>query len=147
MAKNIDMLKRIKEQWDLFPESAYMSTWGMDEEDMAKEVEYFEAEGAPMSYYDPNTEDYVPYTKEQCGTTRCLAGWAIHFEAMDRGVDMVNTPLEEAARLLDPATPSEYTDWEGIGAKILGLNESETAVFWYEEKAAYNKIVRWIKNG
>lgn len=147
MAKNIDMLKRIKAQWDAVPESVYMPSWGYQGDGMRREYALAQLADETLTYYNPNTGRVEDYTPETCGTTRCLAGWAIHFAAADEGIDMATTTLEDAARELGYSGSYDMVNYDDAGMEILGLTGDEASVFWNDETRAYNKVEEWIKNG
>jgi hypothetical protein len=60
-------------------------------------------------------EDSTP----ECGTTRCIAGWAVHF-ASNPGEGAWETRVRLADEL-DLAGPS----WMRVGARLLGLDEHD----------------------
>ncbi|MFF5973674.1 hypothetical protein ACFY7C_19315 [Streptomyces sp. NPDC012769] len=72
-----------------------------------------------------------------CGTTRCIAGWAI-FIATGQQVDV-------ACNL----GTSYWQHPETVGAKLLGLNEKEAGAIFYEldEGKALAKLDALIEKG
>lgn len=70
---------------------------------------------------------------ESCGTTRCVAGWAIHLTTgkplYARG--NYDPSVVELARSLDVAA-----DIEVIGASLLELDTTETNLFYSDEGTA-----------
>lgn len=147
MAKNIEMLKRIKAQWDAVPHSVYMDSWGLEGNAMRREYDVAQNEGKTLKYYNPSAGWYEEYSPEICGTTRCLAGWAIHFDAEDKGIQVEGRTLGAVALEAGHGTEHGYVDWDGAGQKILGLTDSEVGVFWCVEEYVYEKIEDWINNG
>lgn len=143
MAKNIEMLKRIKAQWDAQPHTVDMGAWGMEEDEVVESFSMALEENDPIQYYDPQ-DGYVDMTEEQCGTTRCLAGWAIHFAAEDKGID-INRRLRDVAREL--RGDDGYVYYDDLGAEILGLDVDEALVFFAEPREAYNRVAKWIEEG
>lgn len=89
-----------------------------------------------------NFWEAAPEVTDSCGTTRCVAGWAVWLKAVDLGLmsrkrDAVSNDIVRAvAEHYDLAsiTPIIATDvtFEKLGAAILGLNENEAASLFYD---------------
>lgn len=64
-----------------------------------------------------------------CGTTRCVAGWALHFWGVDQGFGHLDLDYLRAEYVkANPAVrcwPSAGATYVEIGADILGLENSE----------------------
>lgn len=60
-------------------------------------------------------------SRKECGTTRCVAGWAVHFAAPEA------SDLGEAKRqaVADLGIEHEVHSFSGVAARLLGLNGYE----------------------
>ncbi len=93
---------------------------------------------------------------QECGTTRCVAGWAVHF-ATD-GASLYadaggNSPevLELAASLdvrtkVTQADGLEFADLEELGGKLLGLEGRQRGLFYTGNQQAA-EVVELFANG
>lgn len=79
-----------------------------------------------------------------CGTTRCVAGWAIHFMALDRGYDVETSDLDQLAaryaqenhlRVGDGEEASDGEFIEAAAAHILGIDEDTATSVFYQMDA------------
>lgn len=92
---------------------------------------------------DFNTFNMASWESEEvCGTTRCVAGWAIH--------DEINAPLylgnggewsREILELTD-RLGLKMPDFEAMGAKLLGLPPDMVGIFYANEDTAYEFVRR-----
>jgi hypothetical protein len=96
------LAKKILAQVESQPESLYMGLW--EEFDNHFRVDW-----------KNNPDEIAP----GCGTTRCIAGWAVHF-ASNPGEGAWETRVRLADEL-DLAGPS----WMRVGARLLGLDEHD----------------------
>ena len=141
--KNIEMMKRIKAVWDNTPEQFDMSTWESSAESFAEEIEegYLDPD-TTMEFFNPETNDYdIEVRADECGTTRCMAGWAIYFNAIDKGLD----PNQDLELLLYKIYPG--LSFKQAGAEILGLTDDEAEVFLESSSYAYGQLAGWIEEG
>lgn len=135
---NTEMFKRIRDQIKADPKTFYMSGW---EDDLSAEA----AEDGDWDhgYYNPSTGDYEDVMASECGTTRCIAGWAIHFEALDRGLN-VNSDLmgltNELGRIFDIPQPN----YETVAMRI--LDTSDRSMFYANNEGGW-EIVNEYANG
>lgn len=82
-----------------------------------------------------------------CGTTRCVAGWAIHY-ATD-GAPLYNPSgtghsaavVNLAIRLGAGRYNDDTVDLEDLGAKILGLEGSDRQLFYVDEERAVDFVL------
>jgi len=142
--KNIEMMKRIKAVWDNTPERFDMGTWETPEGSYIEEIKegYLDPD-TTIEFFNPETDDHdIEVRADECGTTRCMAGWAIYFNAIDKGLDP-NQPLE---LLLYKAHGTHY-NYKTAGAEILGLTEGESGVFLESSSYAYGQLAEWIEEG
>lgn len=73
-------------------------------------------------------------TVEGCGTTRCIAGWAIFFSALPgESVDAARRRVGDELGL-----PS----WPLVAAALLGLSEEEADSLFFTDEAAAVKLLR-----
>ncbi len=143
MVKNIEMMKRIKTVWDNTPERFDMGTWETQEERYIEEIDegYLDADMS-IEFYNPETGYYdIEIPAGECGTSRCMAGWAIYFNAIDQGHD----PNQSLDVLKDKTHPGR--SFKRAGAEILGLTDEESGVFLESSSYAYNQLVDWIEEG
>lgn len=70
-------------------------------------------------------------TQESCGTTRCVAGWAVHFS---EDYDIVNLARfgGNAYPVRKGAPEYDYSFWSSAGADVLGLSEYEAEYLFFE---------------
>lgn len=94
--------------------------------------------------HSQTTFEGVGYDDDVCGTTRCIAGWAVYFWAQDRGIEGGVMDLAEAyvaevgvATILDAIEYGEDSNGDGVedieaaAAHILGLKYSESHPLFY----------------
>lgn len=123
MNLNREAFQKIHEVISVQPERLVMSTWEDDE--------------AP----------------ESCGTTRCVAGWAVHFAvgaaplfANTGGVsDEVKSLAHEHG--LDPDDFCTSTLFEVLGASLLGLSHGEGRTLFYLSNDTAGELVRLAAAG
>lgn len=96
-----ELAKKILAQVEERPELLEMSNW--------------EYEGA-VGLYDWKAQEEV----EGCGTTRCIAGWAIHFSKISPS-ESTTEARGRIARDNGLGTPF----WERVGAHLLGLDDRQ----------------------
>lgn len=131
---NIEMFKRIRDQIKRDPKSFDMSSW---EFDLTSEISE-EGGDFAIEYYDPETNDYQPTMASECGTTRCVAGWAVYFAAEDLGID-VNRPLE-AVRLDYAQKVGLRGDWSYSNLGLFALDIDDSSLFYEDDVAAYRIV-------
>lgn len=130
MARNRKMFARIAVQIGDHPETHDQSSWECSAEE--------------------NSEEYdLPV--EECHTTRCVAGWAIHFWAVDEGRDM-SLPLSAHADAYHAAHPGlrrvhfPLTWYSSAAADILGLESHEAEYLFSafrDGDEAYDQVVQY----
>lgn len=133
MALNKQLAQKVLDQIETDPESFDMDTW-----------ETVGVEGIPRSnpYFDPATGRHR--STEYCGTTRCIAGWAIYFAAQERGID-TNRPLwnVHADLAVEVGLEPRISDYANFGALLLGLGGTE--LFFDSDRDGYKRLKRLIK--
>lgn len=112
MTINTELFQKIHDQIVAHPEHHNQATY---EEDVARELRFI-TQGE-------EGEDYAEAVKEAthrrdggdiCGTTRCVAGWALHFHNPEQGIN------QTAAEVLDEAgTDGGYSGDLFEGARLL----------------------------
>jgi len=107
------LAKKILAQVEDQPESLYMGTWE------AFHNHYRED-------WKNNPGEIVP----GCGTTRCIAGWAVHF-ASQKGEDAWEARVRIAAEL----DLGGYS-WMRVAGRLLGLSASDAEVLFLEHNEA-----------
>lgn len=123
MNLNREAFQKIHEVISVQPERLAMSTWEDDE------------------------------PAESCGTTRCVAGWAIHFAT--GGAPLFANgggPSDEVRNLardheLDPDDFSTSTLFECLGANLLGLSYREARAVFYLPNDVASALVRLAAAG
>lgn len=75
-----------------------------------------------------------------CGTTRCVAGWAIYDEIGAALYDGSNQVSVEVHHLADRLRVNDYM--EDIGAALLGLPDDLRSVFYTDEELAAEFVRR-----
>jgi hypothetical protein len=129
---NTELFKKIRDQIKREPTRFAMEDW---------EQNYEESEIWYRDYFDPAT-GWETASPSECSTARCVAGWAIHFEAERLGLD-VNQPLYLVRNSLglelglDSYSSSSFT---AVGTKVLGLNENQSLLFYLDEEEAYKLV-------
>lgn len=81
----------------------------------------------------------------ECGTTRCIAGWAIHLETGEPLYDDegdFTAPVHELADRL-----GVRADPEDLGRELLGLSRSEAARLFYIDDEAGTRFVELAAQG
>lgn len=141
---NTDNIRQVLDQIEAQPQAFYMGTWeGFIPGDALSDPE--------REYYDPASDERHQYT--ECGTTRCVAGWAVYFEAERRGMNL-GLPLSHLARDLahDMGIP-DCEEWgpegfyEVVGLKVLGLGREDRELFYRSEEVAVAWLRRLIQEG
>jgi hypothetical protein len=90
---------------------------------------------------------------ESCGTTRCVAGWAIHFAVGGAPLfDNEGGPSDEVESLarehgLDPDDYCTSTLFEWLGANLLGLPIREARTVFYLSSDTAGELVRLAAAG
>jgi len=126
-----ELFKKIRDQIERAPETFYMGTWGTDFSLLAAEEEDYYHE-----YYDPNDGGWSEIPASECGTTRCVAGWAVHFEAERLGID-VDRPLWDT--MLDLAIKLKVKpNYEAVAKHVLGIDDNN--LFWEADDVAYEIV-------
>lgn len=80
----------------------------------------------PETHYQGTFEESRPV----CGTTRCVAGWAVHFWGAENGfAGTVNELL--GMYVANHMDPKEWIEIEDAAAHLLGLSEREAYQLFY----------------
>ena len=112
------LAEKIRAQVDSRPETLYMGTW---EDDTHEEM------------YDWRRDEFVT----SCGTTRCVAGWAVHFNQL---------PGESscAARARLGAVYGVPLTYMAVGRRLLGIDvaAAEHLFLMADEEEAYDALVQ-----
>lgn len=104
--KQKELAQKILDQVGREPHTLYMGAWEDRVDDEA---------------YDWKTDEYVEF----CGTTRCVAGWAVHFSA--KPGESVRAAVNRIAR-----TELIRWDYEEVGAHLLGLDQATAKRLFFE---------------
>lgn len=86
-------------------------------------------------------EGLKDYEHPACGTTRCVAGWAVHFASGEGGLYIVGERVEWTPGVLALAERLGV-DFAGrrpvadLGLKVLGLERGDRKLFHTDEKTA-----------
>lgn len=92
-----------------------------------------------------------PEDNGSCGTTRCVAGWAVWLAAKDMGLmsrkrDTTSHDVLSAVAREHGITDPEYTSsgvlYPVVGARILGLDEDEAGSLFHDMNGA--RVVRRV---
>ena len=137
---NTELFKKIRDQIKRDPQSFDMKNWGFSPAEAAEEEGDWDHD-----YYDVNTRQVETIPASECGTTRCVAGWAVHFEAERLGIN-VNQPLIYVMRDLADQLDLPPTYAEVAGA-VLQIND--TNLFWTDAEDAYgivNEYAEGLRN-
>lgn len=101
----------------------------------------------PGSHYQGSWE-----TVNECGTTRCLAGWALHFEAhgdvYQYGGGYINGWSAQVRTLIDSRDGLE--DWytvSQIAKHLLGLTSDQAGRLFYADEERAAEAVRLAAEG
>lgn len=87
-----------------------------------------------------------------CGTTRCVAGWAIHFATDGAPLYVEGGPghseaVIDLARRIDARRINEDTvDLEDLGGRLLGLEGTDRNLFYVDDDTAA-EFVRLASEG
>lgn len=82
-----------------------------------------------------------------CGTTRCVAGWAIYLRAEELGYGMTDDYLSDVVTQLCQNGVVSDTEFEVAGAEILGIDpDGDTALFHCDNNEAAD-IVKAFAEG
>lgn len=77
-----------------------------------------------------------------CGTARCVAGWAIHYESggapvyTEDGLGHSEAVVELADRVGATMFSSRTVDLEDLAGRLLGLEGSDRQLFYTDEETA-----------
>lgn len=133
---NVEMFRRIREQIEREPQNFGMSYWIAEFAQQERE------------FYNVLTDSWEDGS---CGTTRCVAGWAVHFEALDKGLygadEGEHDALFEAARSLVGAKPYRGDTIEKAGAKVLGIDLSLAHVLFHTDDVTAYRAVELFSEG
>lgn len=98
--------------------------------------------------FDMDTWEGEP--EASCGTTRCVAGWAIHFASGGSRLyseDLSSPqPVVDLADWHDVLSASGVVDFDRLGAALLGLDRDEKSLFYVDEERAL-QFVRLAAQG
>jgi len=128
---NTELFKKIRDQIKSDPKTFYMNEWEFD-------MPAFVESGGDWdhSFYDPDSESYDSAPASECGTARCVAGWAVHFEAERLGIN-VNRPLRYVMRDLAKRMGLGH-HYDTVGKAVLEIDD--TSLFWEAEEKAYEIV-------
>lgn len=135
---NREMFKRILEQIEHNPKSFRMAEW----EETFEEDDRYE-----ISVYFPEKGESELLSSSECGTTRCVAGWAVFFDAIDKGVDVNKRSLYRISAEANGVDGDiDYLDYEALGAKILDIDHDVAIrLFYSDNKTAYNVVKEYAE--
>lgn len=135
---NREMFQRILKQIELNPKSFRMAEW---------EDRFEENDSSWVSVYFPEDGRSWTTSAGECGTTRCVAGWAVFFDAMDKGVNVDKRPLWQISKDANGNNPDvDYMDYQGLGADILGIGYEEADdLFHTNNENAYNTVKEYAE--
>lgn len=141
---NREMFKRILGQIESEPMSFEMGGW---QHNLAGEAE----EGGDFEhhFYDPSTDGASSAMASECGTTRCIAGWGIHFAAEDLGLDVARPLAVVALEVADKMGirvgrhGNRTYDYEALGKAVLDIEDN---IFYLDDRDGY-MAVRDYANG
>jgi len=135
MAVNVEMFKKIRDQIKRDPKAFQMADW---EASLAEDVAAF-ADDFDVEFYDANRGGWDTAPASECGTARCVAGWAIYFEAESRGLNL-SLPLGQLKSQIAEQEGFVYgATFEELGERILGL-DGRTSLFYKDEEEAYEIV-------
>jgi hypothetical protein len=102
------------------------------------------------SKFDMDTWECNLIHSASCGTTRCVAGWAIHFASggsrLYSGDLSSPQPVVDLADRHDVLSASGVVDFDRLGADLLGLDRDEKSLFYVDEERAL-QFVRLAAQG
>lgn len=75
----------------------------------------------------PETHDQGSWV-DVCGTTYCIAGWAVALNALPGDNETLQAGRRAMARELNTVT-----DWEALGRKLLGLDEDAADALFFSD--------------
>lgn len=132
------MFKRILKQIELNPKSFHMAEW----EHRFGTMDVYE-----ISIYNPATGESGYVSTAECGTTRCVAGWAVFFDAVDKGVNVTNRYLYQISRDANGNSLIwDYVDYQGLGANILDISHEEADdLFHTDNETAYHMVKEYAE--
>ena len=85
-----------------------------------------------------------------CGTTRCIAGWAMHFSVHDgRVFDPAGTVSQSVRDLADRLGARDeygYTSFPSLAGELLGLDRVDRELFYVDSDLA-TEFVRLASEG
>lgn len=93
----------------------------------------------------PGSFDMSGWESTACGTTRCMAGWAIHYTT--------GRPLRRAPGRTHPsvirlaAELDVVAEFEEVGAKLLGLSEEESSTAFYMDDRFARRFIHLAAQG
>lgn len=103
------LAKKILAQVEHEPESLYMGSWEVFDNNFRVD-------------WKSNTDEILP----GCGTTRCIAGWAVHF-ASQEGEDTYDARV----RIADELDLVGHS-WMRVGGRLLGLSDFDAEVLFLQ---------------
>lgn len=85
-----------------------------------------------------------------CGTTRCVAGWAIHFETggqplyarLADGLNGISLPVRKLADRL-----GELVDFRDLGARLLDIDDGDASILFYADNERARQVVDLFAHG
>lgn len=95
-------------------------------------------------FYNPENWEWEPVT--ECGTTYCIAGWAIHLAAVKLGVSSESPGLHDEILHVQRALkmPSTHGLYSETAARLFGLDERETGVLFYGDPEETLPLLRLL---
>lgn len=113
---NLPLLRQIRDLIEVQPHTLEMGEW-----------ESYRDEGE--HYYNPAKNDYIKAEFNECGTTRCIAGWGIYLEGVKRGLDPQLSTSSMKRELYQRG--HGYLDYRDAGIVALGITEEEADILFY----------------
>lgn len=127
---NTELFRKIYDQIKENPGSLEMTIWESDRIDPREE------------FYNPVKQDWEP---RNCGTTRCVAGWAAHFTAP--GTNFFDT-MERLAEEWGITGDGDVSVEVQVGSKLLGLDiDAAKALFLGASDGEAFAVVRAFAEG
>lgn len=128
---NVEMFKKIRDQIKSEPKGFYMGSWESPAFSADPDLDYI------VDFYVPETDEWDVAPVSECGTQRCVAGWAIYFRAEEMGLDL-SRPLRDLAIQVDPHLGESYAL---LGEAVLDIDRYEAnSLFYGHEDEAYRIV-------
>lgn len=123
---NTELFKKVYDQISTNPQTFYMKEWETT-------IAQMDIDGG-MAYWDAVDGEWFQFT--ECGTTRCVAGWGLHFTAPDVSIATTAVTLVD----VDGHCGSSIPYFEA-GAKVFGIDASVAkALFTALDETAFRVV-------